>query len=586
MGISDILTLLSGIALFLFGMNFMGDGLKKVAGNKLEMILYKLSSTPLKSVLLGTGVTSVIQSSSATSIMTVGFVNSGMMKLRQAIGVILGAVLGTSITGWIICLSMINGGAGWTQIISTDTLTCAIAIIGVIMILFSKKTIYNNIGMILMGFAVLMIGIDLMSGAVAPLKESAAFTGVLVSFSNAFLGMLAGLIITCVLQSASAAVGILQALSITGAINFSIAFPLILGIGIGSSTPVVLSSIGAKINGKRAAYTYFFVNLLGAIVFGVSVYTIDYFIDLTIMDKQLTSISIAALNSIYRFLIVITLSPFISFIEKFLNFVFKDKENEIEDTSTINNLQDRLIEYPSVAIEQTKIAVNDMAEKSVKNLNRSLSLLFNYSPSAFNLIQEKENVIDKYEDKLGSFIVKMTKKELNNTQNKDISRILHALGDFERIGDHAVNISETAKEIYEKKMQFSEEAIKEIGILIEAVKEITEVTVSAFKNQDFNSSIAIESLEDCIDNLCDEIKHKHILRVKRGQCSLLYGYVFNDILTNMERISDHCSNIGVALIQNEDEDINQHEYIENLKNKDTSGFENLLIKYTNKYSLK
>lgn len=585
MNISNIITLISGIALFLFGMSFMGDGLKRVAGNKLEVILYKLSGTPLKSVLLGTGVTAVIQSSSATSVMTVGFVNSGMMKLKQAIGVILGSVLGTSITGWVVCLSMISGGNGWTQIISTDTLTCIIAIIGVSMIIFSKKTMYSNIGMIMMGFSVLMIGIDLMTGAVAPLKDSDVFINIIVNLSNPLLGMLAGIVMTSVLQSASAAVGILQTLSVTGAFSFYSAFPLILGISIGSSVPVILSAIGAKINGKRAAFTYLYVNCIGAVLFGIIFYLLDSFLDFSFVNQNMTAVSISMLNTVYRLGIVLILSPVISFIEKLTVKMFREKEGEVEDLSTIDNLQDRLIAYPAVAIEQSRNAINAMATKAQKNLIRSFDLLSNYKSSDFDIIQEKETVIDKYEDKLGTFLVKINAKELNRTQNKEISKFLHALSDFERIGDHAVNLSETAKEIYEKKIVFSEKANSDLEIIQKAILEIVDMTVRAFIDENIDLALSVEPLEECIDNLCDQIKLNHIMRVQKTECKLIYGYVFNDILTSYERIADHCSNIAVAMIELESDELNSHRYLDDLKNKNTSRFKDSLEVYTEKYKI-
>lgn len=585
MNISNIITLISGIALFLFGMCFMGDGLKRVAGNKLEVILYKLSGTPLKSVLLGTGVTAVIQSSSATSVMTVGFVNSGMMKLKQAIGVILGSVLGTSITGWVVCLSMISGGNGWTQIISTDTLTCIIAIIGVSMIIFSKKTMYSNIGMIMMGFSVLMIGIDLMTGAVAPLKDSDVFINIIVNLSNPLLGMLAGIVMTSVLQSASAAVGILQTLSVTGAFSFYSAFPLILGISIGSSVPVILSAIGAKINGKRAAFTYLYVNCIGAVLFGIIFYLLDSFLDFSFANQNMTTVSISMLNTVYRLGIVLILTPVISFIEKLTVKMFREKEGEVEDLSTIDNLQDRLIAYPAVAIEQSRNAINAMATKAQKNLIRSFDLLSNYKSSDFDIIQEKETVIDKYEDKLGTFLVKINAKELNRTQNKEISKFLHALSDFERIGDHAVNLSETAKEIYEKKIVFSEKANSDLEIIQKAILEIVDMTVRAFIDENIDLALSVEPLEECIDNLCDQIKLNHIMRVQKTECKLIYGYVFNDILTSYERIADHCSNIAVAMIELESDELNSHRYLDDLKNKNTSRFKDSLEVYTEKYKI-
>ena len=585
MTITDAITLVSGIALFLFGMKFMGDGLKRVAGNKLEVILYKLSSTPLKSVLLGTGVTAVIQSSTATSVMTVGFVNSGMMKLKQSLGVILGSVLGTSVTGWIVCLSMISGGSGWTQFFSTSMLTCVIAVIGIILIMFSKKTLHNHVGMILMGFSILMIGISLMGDSVSGLKESEAFTKTLSELSNPVILFLFGVIMACILQSASAAVGILQALSVTGVFTFNIALPLIMGIAIGCATPVLLSSIGAKTNGKRAAFSFLLINAFGVTVICAAFYALNAFIHFSFTEATLNAVSIATVNMILRFCIVVLLFPALSSLEKILVKIFKEDESEIEDVSSIDNLQERLIAYPAVAIEQSRKAINDMAVKAEKNLNRAFDILFDYKANVFDIIQEKEGVIDKYEDNLGTFLVKINEKELDRRQNREVSKFLYALSDFERIGDHAVNISETAKEIYEKKVEFSPETLKEINILQSAIKEIVNITTSAFITEDYKAALNVEPLEECVDNLCDQIKLNHIMRVQNGNYSMLYGYVFNDILTNYERIADHCSNIAVAMIELESDELNSHQYLEDLKNKDSSRFKDQLEVFKVKYAL-
>lgn len=585
MSISDAITLVSGIALFLFGMKFMGDGLKKVAGNKLEVILYRLSSTPVRSVALGTGVTAVIQSSTATSVMVVGFVNSGMMKLKQALGVILGSVLGTSITGWIVCLSMISGGSGWTQLISTSMLTCVIAVVGVIMIMFCKKTLYNHVGMIMMGFSVLMIGISLMSNSVSGLKESEAFTTALTELSNPIIVFLFGMLMASILQSASAAVGIVQALSVTGVFTFNIAFPLILGIAIGCSTPVLLSSIGAKTNGKRAAFSFLLINLIGVAVLGTLYYALDSVFGFALDNVTLNAVSIALVNSVFRFGIVLLLFPCLNLIEKILIKMFKEDESEFEDVSSIDNLQDRLVAYPAVAIEQSRIAINDMATKAEKNLNRAFDILFNYKSNIFDIIQEKESVIDKYEDRLGTYLIKLTEGELEHRQNREISKFLYALSDFERIGDHAVNISETAKEVYEKKVEFSSETLKEIGILKDAIREIVHITVSAFVDEDVQAALQVEPLEECVDNLCDEIKLNHIKRVQSGNFTLLHGYIFNDILTNYERISDHCSNVATAMIELESDELNNHQYLEDLKNRNSSRFRGQLEIFKEKYKL-
>ena len=585
MGISNIISLLSGIALFLFGMAFMGEGLKKVAGNKMELILYRLSSTPLKGVLLGAGVTAAIQSSSATSVMVVGFVNSGMMKVRQAIGIILGAVLGTSITGWIVSLSMIEGGSGWTEIFSTATLTGVIAVIGIILRMFCKKEVKKKIGNIMMGFAILMYGMSVMSSAVAPLKDSPEFISILTRFSNPLIGILVGLLFTSLLQSASAAVGILQMLAVTGAIDFSMAFPIIMGIAIGAALPVLFSALGANVNGKRSAFVYLLINLLGAGIVGILFYIINAFAHFSFMNTAMDTFGIALLNTVYRLAVLIILLPLIGQMEKIVMTLFKEDAEDAEEMADIDRLEERFIQYPAIAIEQSRTAMNSMASKADKNLSRALDLLDAYSEDGFIKIQEKEDVIDKYEDRLGTYLVKLTAKELNPKQNIEISKCLHTLSDFERIGDHAVNIAEAAMEIHEKKIIFSQDAAKELDTIKDAVSEIVANTKEAFINEDIELASKIEPLEEWIDVLCDDMKMHHVKRIQTGECTLLHGFVFNDLMTNYERIADHCSNIAVAMIGLKSNELNSHAYLNELKKEPNSRFNRYYDQYSQKYSI-
>ncbi len=585
MSISNILSLLGGIALFLFGMSFMGEGLKKVAGNRMELILYRLSSTPLKGILLGAGVTAAIQSSSATSVMVVGFVNSGMMKVRQAISIILGAVLGTSITGWIICLSMIEGGSGVAELFSTASLTGVIAVIGIFLRMFCKKETKRKVGNILMGFAVLMTGMSLMSGAVAPLRESEQFISILTRFSNPLIGILAGLIFTSILQSASAAVGILQALAMTGAIDFSMAFPIIMGIAIGAALPVLFSALGANVNGKRSAFVYLLINLMGACILGIVFYAVHAAVHFSFMDMTLDTFGIALLNTVYRLLVLLILAPFIGQMEKIVNALFRESAEDLEEMADIDRLEERFIAYPAIAIEQSRNAMNAMAEKAEKNLSRALQILDAYEEAEYEKVQEKEEVIDRYEDRLGTYLVKLTARELNRKQNKDISQFLHTLSDFERIGDHAVNIADAAQEIHEKKIVFSEDAGRELDIIRNAISEIVDNTVQAFTTKDLELASKTEPLEEWIDVLCDEMKMNHVHRIQSGECTLLHGFVFNDLITNYERIADHCSNIAVAMIELETNELNSHEYLHELKKKEDSRFSRYYAQYSQKYRI-
>ena len=584
-GISNVIELLSGVALFLFGMTLMGDGLKKVAGSKMEMVLYKLSGNAIKGILLGTGVTSIIQSSSATSVMCVGFVNSGMMKVRQAIGVIMGAIIGTSVTGWIICLSALEGGSGWVSLFSTSTLTGVVAVIGVILRMFSKKQLHNHVGDILMGFAILMFGMSAMSGAVSPLRDSPFFLDLLTKFSNPILGILVGTLFTCVLQSASAAIGILQALASTGAITFAVAFPLVMGIAIGASMPVLLSSLGANVNGKRAAFVYLFTDGLGAVIWSILFYAVNMVMDFSFMSMPMTMVTIAALNTIFRFATVVVLTPCIGVIEWIVCTMFKDDKEAGPEEQDFARLEARFIEHPAVAIEHSREAIHNMASEAKANLEDAFYLIGNYSDKAYHLIEQREDVIDKYEDKLGSYLVKITANELTEAQTKEVTKYLHTIGDVERISDHAMNIAEAAKEIHEKGISFSEAAQKELRVMFDAVNEITHNAFTAFINNDLDLAYRIEPLEDVIDTLCDQLKLNHVSRLRQGICTLDQGFVFNDLITNYERISDHCSNIGLGLIETQSEEFDPHAYITSLKEVRHHSFDLYHEAYTHRYAL-
>ena len=584
MGISNIISLLSGVALFLFGMQLMGEGLKKVAGSKLEIILYKLSSTPLKGVLFGTAVTAVIQSSSATSVMVVGFVNSGMMKVKQAIGIIMGAIIGTSVTGWILCLSNISGTGGWVELLSTSTITGIVALIGIVLKMSSKKQAQQYIGDIMMGFAVLMLGMQTMSGSVSVLKESEPFINFLTKFSNPIIGILFGMILTSVLQSASASVGILQALSMTGAINFAIAFPLIMGIAVGAAVPVLISAIGANTNGKRTAFVYLFIDLFGAIIWSFIFYILNAFLHFSFMDSTMTTVSIALLNTIFRLASVVVLFPFINLLEKLICLLFKEtiEEDEIDE---IDQLEERFIIHPTLAIEQSKSVLYAMAHKANKNLKRAISLLDEYNEDKFLKVLKVEDVVDRYEDRLGTYLVKITQRELTHDQNKEISKLLHTINDFERIADHAVNIAEAAKEIYEKSVDFSEVARHELDVIKTAVMDIVDSVIAVFESDNMEDAYRIEPLEELIDTFREEIKMNHIQRIQTGECSLNQGFVFNDLLTDYERIADHCSNIAVAIIELESDSFDTHEYLNNLMSNKNRKFQEYFEEYKEKYIL-
>lgn len=585
MGFTIVLSLLSGVALFLFGMSLMGDGLKKAAGEKLELILYKLTNTPLKGVLLGAAVTAVIQSSSATSVMVVGFVNSGMMKVIQAIGIIMGANIGTSITGWILCLSYIDGSSGVAQILSTATISGVVAIIGILFKMVSKKMSLKNVGDIMLGFAILMVGMQTMSGAMSPLKENPHFVNLLTAFTNPALGILVGIVFTAVLQSASASIGILQALSVMGAITFASAFPITMGVGVGAAVPVLLSSIGTNKNGKRTALIYLLNDLFGMIFWSIVFYSVNAFVHFDFLDMVMSPISIAILNTVFRLATVMILFPFIKWIEKLVFWLVKDDPEEMEDQADFDLLEERFLAYPALAIGQSHTAMNGMAKKAKKNVYRAVGLLSDFSDNKYQKVQEKENLIDKYEDKLGTYLMQLTGKEMTESQMQQVSVLLHVVSDFERLSDHAVNISETAKEISEKKIHFSEDATKELEILESAVCEILQATVTSFEKKDNDLAVTVEPLRELIISLCDELKSRHIVRLRSGVCEWKQGFPFNNLLTDFERIAAHCSNIALAMIEAESSAFDVHEYERSIREKSNAQYVKLYEEFEQQYKL-
>ena len=584
MSVADVISLLGGIALFLFGMSLMGAGLKKVAGSRLELVLYKLSSTPLKGVLLGTGVTAVIQSSSATSVMVVGFVNSGMMKVKQAIGVIMGAILGTSVTGWILCLSALEGGSGVVQLLSTEVLTGIVAVVGIILRMFTGKTSNRYVGEILLGFAVLMYGMSAMSGAVSPLRESEAFIRILTSFSNPILGILVGLAFTSVLQSASAAVGILQALAITGAVTFEVALPIVMGIAIGAAVPVLLSALGANLNGKRTAFIYLLIDVLGVLIWALLFYGANAIIHFTFLGAVMSSVSIALMNTLFRLATVIVLLPCIGLMEHMVELLFPDDGSAAEEQE-MDRLEERFLQHPALSIEQSRLVTNSMAERAEGNLLMAVGLRNRWSDKDFRMVGETESVIDRYEDKLGTYLMKITSKSLSQSQSEEVSKYLHTISDFERISDHALNISEAAKEIHDKDLQFSPEACHELDVIESAVREILSIAVGAFVENDPQRAARVEPLEEIIDGLCDEMKSHHVDRLQSGSCTLNQGFVFNDLLTNYERVADHCSNIAVAIIELESDSFDTHEYLNSVRAMKSSSFARYYEEYKQEYHL-
>ncbi|MBP3720470.1 MAG: Na/Pi cotransporter family protein [Clostridia bacterium] len=575
MQITDLILLLGGVALFLFGMSLMGDGLKKVAGNQLELVLYRLSSTPLRGILLGTGVTAVIQSSSATSVMVVGFVNSGMMKLRQAIAVIMGAVIGTSVTGWVICLSSIGEGgtSAALQLLSTENLSAMVAIAGILLHMAGRKKSTIHLGDILMGFAVLMFGMKTMSGAVSGLKEDETFLSLLTNFSNPLLGILVGILITAVLQSASAAVGILQALSSTGLLDFGAVLPLILGIAIGASVPVLLSGLGSSTEGQRASLSYLVLEVLRVILFAAVYYGLNSFLHFGLENRVMNMFSIALLNTLFRLSTVLLLAPAIPLVEKITRLLVRENPQDMQRARDMERLEERFLTYPTLAVEQTRLTINSMAELTQRSMDAAIGLLSNYDEKQLQEVRQLEEMVDRYEDRIGSYLMQLTGREMTDTQTKGVSQYLRAITDLERISDHALEIAERAEEIHEKKIRFSDKGHREMENLISAVSRILAITMSAFLDDDAQTAAQVEPLEQVIDQVCRKMRQKHTARLQKGKCTIGNGYVFNDLITDFERVSDRCSNIALVIVELLDNSLDVHERSETIKQEHPDHFE-------------
>ncbi len=590
MSIANVLALIGGVALFLFGMQLMGDGLKKTAGNKLELVLWKLSGTPLKGILLGTFVTAVIQSSSATSAMVVGFVNSGMMTVAQSISIVMGANIGTSVTGWLLCLSMLGKGGGLLSLLSTDTISAVVAFIGIIWLMFSKKETKKNAGGIMLGFAVLMYGMAAMSDAVAPLKESESFRSMLTMFDNPVLGILVGILITALLQSNSASVGILQAISVTGAVTYAAAFPMIMGMGIGASIPVLLSAVGAGRDGKRTSLIYLLINIFGTVICTVLFYGGNALLHFPFMQNEaaIGMIGIATMNTLYRIVAIIVLLPFMKYLERITDRLLRNtpekKEKPASKAYDIGHLEERFLVNPVLALTQSKEAMQRMADLTENGLFRSFDLISHYDEAEAAKVIEAEDIVDHYEDMLGTYLIKVTGGELNHEQTLEVSLYLHTVSDFERVSDHSVNIQEAAKEIWEKKVQFSDAALDELRVMDAALRRIVGMTFEACEKGDLELASKVEPLEECIDMLCQTAKLNHVARLQSQLCTLQQGFVFNDLIGNFERVADHCSNIAVALVELHADSFDTHEYLSDIKSRQNSDFQRLYEQYSQEYA--
>ena len=582
MDIFNVLELICGLALFLYGMDAMGDALKKSAGSSLKTILGKMTSSPLKGFILGLGVTAIIQSSSATTVMVVGFVNSGTMTLLQSVGVIMGANVGTAVTSWLTGLSGVGDALRWLK---PDSWMPLLAALGIILIMFAKRGKKKDIGYILLGFAVLMVGMDMMSGSVSGLKNDPAFAEILLKFRNPILGVLAGLVLTVMVQSSSASIGILQSLTATGAITFGAAIPIIMGQNIGTCVTAVLSSLSANKNGKRAALIHLYFNVIGMVVW-LTVYSIVEALTPAIQEFAAGTIDmwgVAAIHTVFKLLSVAIIAPFYKLLEKLAVLTIKDSPEDDEDKSS--PLDERLLITPAIAVERATEVTGAMATVSAKALRNALSVFAEYDPKLAEKVRKQEGKADNYEDSLSSYLIKVSESGVDEQDSKQISKLLHIIGDFERISDHAVNIVESAEEITDKKIVFSEEANKELAVLSAAVLEILNLTESAFLENDTEKAGMVEPLEQVIDGLKSKIKKNHIRRLQNNECTIENGFILADILNNLERVSDHCSNIAECVIEiSEREIIDTHKHMREVKSEDL-GFETKYKEYKGKYSI-
>ena len=581
MTVFNFISLLGGLALFLFGMNTMSGGLEKTAGGKLEKILKKMTDRPIKALFLGVVITATIQSSSAVTVMLVGLVNSGIMQLGQSVGVIMGSNIGTTVTAWILSLAGIESDNFFVSLLKPSNFSPIIAFIGILLVMVAKKERLKEIGGICLGFAVLMFGMEMMSDSMAPLSEMQEFRNLMVMFNNPLLGLLIGVVLTAVIHSSSATVGILQALSLTGALSYSMAIPIIMGQNIGTCVTALISSIGVSKNAKRVAAIHVYFNLIGTAVLLSLFYGINSIFDLAFADSVIDPAGVAVVHSIFNLATTALLFPFTKQIEKLAVKTVRDKENEEKQTF----IDERLLLTPAIAVSECRNHTVKMAELAVDTILDSISIIGKYDDKTSKNIVENEKKLDEYEDKLGSFLVKVSSQDLSNDDSNTVALLLHAIGDFERIGDHAVNIMKVAKEMNDKDIVFSDNATSELETVTNAIKEILDISVNAFSQNNTDYALEVEPLEQVIDGLLSEIKSRHISRLTGGDCTIELGFVLSDLITNYERVSDHCSNIAVSLIELSNSEFNAHKYLNNYKLSGSEEFTGKFEKYNTKYSL-
>ena len=584
----DVLSMVGGLALFLYGMHIMGEGLSKASGGRLESFLEKLTSNRIKAVLVGAGVTAIIQSSSATTVMVVGFVNSGIMKLGQAVGIIMGANIGTTATSWLLSLASIEGSSFFIQLLKPANFSPILAVIGVIFIMFTKSEKKKDVALILVGFAILMTGMEGMSEAVEPLKDVPEFTNILTMFSNPILGLLAGAILTAIIQSSSASVGILQALCATGAIGFSTALPIIMGQNIGTCVTAMISSVGGSKNARRTALVHLYFNLIGTIIFMIGFYAINAVVGFSFMQEAIDAKGIATIHTVFNVVATCILLPFGNVLEKLAyKSVPEDKVNvEVSELDkNLSMLDSRFLDTPGYAISMAKAVTVKMAEAVHLSMELAMQLLKEYNEDTALRVVSLEDEVDKYEDELGAYLLKISSKDLSEKESHEVNVMLHCINDFERIADHALNIKESAEEKYTKGMTFSEKASAELEVFSEAIHDIVDLTINMFVHDDVQNARKVEPLEEVIDELSVEMKSRHISRLRMGKCTVELGFILSDLTTNFERVADHCSNIAIYVLQEDTDDFETHELIDHIKQSGSIDFEGLKKQCRDRYQL-
>lgn len=588
MNLFGLLSMIGGLALFLYGMHIMSEGLEKVSGGRLEKILENLTSSKWKAVLLGAGVTAIIQSSSATTVMVVGFVNSGIMKLSQAIGIIMGANIGTTVTSWLLSLTGIEGDNILLQLLKPSSFSPILALIGIILVMFLKDSKKKDVGTILVGFAILMYGMEAMSDAVEPLKDVPQFTQIFTMFTNPVLGLIVGAVLTAIIQSSSASVGILQALCDTGGVSYAAAIPIIMGQNIGTCITAIMSSVGASKNAKRAAVVHLMFNIIGTTIFMIVFYSINSFVHFAFLGDAANKAGIAVVHTCFNVAATIILLPFSNLLEKLSYLIIQTDEEErkqAQQQADFVRMDERFLNTPSFALEQAYSYVVKMAEITRTSLQEAMGLFITFDKDIAADVEFKENLVDQYDDEISGYLVKLSSRNLSEKDSKKMTMLMHSIGDFERISDHAINLVDAAREMQKKEQKFSSKALEELETFSRAVSDIVDLSVNIFEKEDVEEAKHVEPFEEAIDVIQKEMKKRHSKRLRKGKCTVELGFVLSDITNNYERIADHCSNIAISVMQLKEDETHAHEYVDTLPKGEGSEFDIRLQSYLRKYEL-